>query len=131
MLALCLQEDGSTAAAGAPTLEELYSEGESRPEEGWPSSIGCPGKALKDGTFAAVHRVVVSLVEAESSSDSLGTLPAPPVFRDPDLATLENPVRECAQCHSLPGPVHPAAAPVLHIPSSWWELGARLHPFPQ
>lgn len=38
MLALCLQEDGGAAAAGAPPLEKLHSEGESRPKEAWPSS---------------------------------------------------------------------------------------------
>lgn len=37
VLALCPQENGGAAAAHAPTLEELYSEGECRPKEGWPA----------------------------------------------------------------------------------------------
>lgn len=131
VLALWLQENGGAAAAHTPTLEELYSEGECRPKEGWPSSSRSAGKALKGGALVDVTRPVISLVETKGSSDSLGALPAPAVFWDPDLASLEDPVGECAQCHCLPRPVHPAAAPVFLIPSTWGELGARLCPFPQ
>lgn len=119
MLALSLQEDGGATAAGAPTVEELHSEGEFRPKERWSSSRYPPERALEDGALAAADRVVVSLVEAEGSGDRLGTLPAPTVFWDPDLASLEDPVRECAQCHCLPRPVHPGAAPLLYLPPTW------------
>lgn len=131
VLALCQQEDGSAAAAHPPPLEELYSEGECRPKEGWLSSNQSPGRVLKGGVLVDVTRPVISLVETEGSSDCLGALPAPAVFWDPDLASLEDPVRECAQCHCLPGPVHPGAAPVFLIPSTWGDLGACLCPFPQ
>lgn len=131
MLALCPQEDGGAAAAHAPALEELYPEGECRPKEGWPSPSRSPGKALEGGALVDITRLVISLVETEGSSDSLGALPALAVFWDPDLASLEDPVRECAQCHCLPRPVHPGAAPVFLILSTWGELGARLHPCPQ
>lgn len=47
VLALCPQEDGGAAAAHAPTLEELYSEGECRPKDRWPLSSQSPGKVLK------------------------------------------------------------------------------------
>lgn len=83
------------------------------------------------GALVDITRPVISLVETEGSSDSPGALPAPAVFWDPDLASLEDPVGECAQCHCLPGPVHPGAAPVFLIPSTWGDLGARLCPFPQ
>lgn len=74
---------------------------------------------------------VVSLPEAESPGDGPGTLPAIAVFWDPDLASLEDSVGKCAQCHHLPRPVHPGAASVLHLPSAGRYLGARLHPFSQ
>lgn len=44
VLALCPQEDGSAPAAGAPALEELYSEGESRPKEGGRRPVDAQGK---------------------------------------------------------------------------------------
>lgn len=78
-----------------------------------------PRESPQGWCIVAVNSMVVSLVEAEGPSDSPGTPPAPAVFWDPDLAPLEDPVRECAQCHGLPGPVHPAAAPVLFLPATW------------
>lgn len=70
----------------------------------------------------------VSLPEAESPGDGLGTPPALAVFWDPDLASLEDPIGECPQGHHIPRPAHPGAALVLHLPSSRRYLGARLHP---
>lgn len=90
-----------------------------------------PRESPKGQSAVAVTSLAISLVETEGPSDSLGALPAPAVFWDPDLASLEDPVGECAQCHCLPRPAHPGAAPVFLIPSTWGELGARLCPFPQ
>lgn len=78
----------------------------------------------------SINGVVVSLLEAEGSSDSPGTPPAPTVFWDPDLASLEDSIRKRAQCHCVLQPVHPETAPVLHFIPTREQLGARLHPFP-
>lgn len=69
--------------------------------------------------------------EAEGAGDPLGALSAPAVLWDPDLAPPEDPVRERAQCHPLPQPVHPRAAPLLQLPSPGGHLGAGLHPIPK
>ena len=73
-------------------------------------------------------RDFISLPETEGPGDGLGTPAALAVFWDPDLASLEDPVGECAQGHHIPQPVNPGAAPVLQLPSSGRCLGARLHP---
>lgn len=100
-------------------------------EEEWPRHSAMQGPGVPSREEHVINTVVLSLLEAEGSSDSPGTLSALTVFWDPDLASFEDPVRKCAQCHGLPWSVHPGAAPVFHLPSARGHLGARLHPFPQ
>ena len=88
---------------------------------------GAPGAPASHSSALGFH----FSLEAEGLGDHLGALPALAVFRDPDLASPEDPVRERAQCHPLPWPVHPGAATVLQLPSTRSRLGARLRPIPE
>lgn len=93
-----------------------------------------PGAGVYEATPVLLNPsscAFIALPEAEGPGDGLGTPPTLAVFWDPDLASLEDPVGECAQGHHLPQPVSPGAAPVLQLPSSRRRLGAGLRPVPE